>query len=82
MDQMAIKYANIFHWKTQQNLPNLKCLVWNHTIWQPQPPSAIITQWIDTCHLFGRKTLTCTATVWKTCSPHFVFHFGLLILRS
>jgi hypothetical protein len=38
MDQMSIKYTNIFHCKTLQNVP--KCtkfgfLVWNHAIWQP-----------------------------------------------
>jgi hypothetical protein len=35
MDQVSIKYANIFHWKTLQNLPKFRFLVWKQTIWQP-----------------------------------------------
>jgi hypothetical protein len=35
MDQVSIKYTNIFHCKTLQNLPKLGCLVWKRTIWQP-----------------------------------------------
>jgi hypothetical protein len=35
IDQMAIKYTNIFHCKTLQNLPKLRFLVWIYTIWQP-----------------------------------------------
>jgi hypothetical protein len=29
IDQMFIKYTNIFHCKTFQNLPKLEFLVWN-----------------------------------------------------
>jgi hypothetical protein len=32
---MVIKYTNIFHCKTFQNLPKLGFLVWKCTIWQP-----------------------------------------------
>jgi hypothetical protein len=33
---MAIKYTNIFHCKTLQNLPKLGLfLVWEYAIWQP-----------------------------------------------
>jgi hypothetical protein len=32
---MAIKYTNIFHRNTLQNLPKLVFLVWKQTIWQP-----------------------------------------------
>jgi hypothetical protein len=32
---MAIKYTNIFHCKTLQNLPKLGFLVWKYAIWQP-----------------------------------------------
>jgi hypothetical protein len=32
---MAVKYTNIFHGKTLQNLPKLRILVWKQTIWQP-----------------------------------------------
>jgi hypothetical protein len=34
IDQMAIKYCDIFHCTTLPNLPKLVFLVW-HTIWQP-----------------------------------------------
>jgi hypothetical protein len=32
---MDIKYINIFHSKSLQNLPKLVFLVWKYTIWQP-----------------------------------------------
>jgi hypothetical protein len=32
---MAIKYTNIFHYKTLPNLPKMGFLVWKYTIWQP-----------------------------------------------
>jgi hypothetical protein len=35
LDQMAIKYANIVHRNTLQNLPKLVFLVWKQAIWQP-----------------------------------------------
>jgi hypothetical protein len=35
VDQMAIKYTNIFHCKTLQNIPKLGFLVRKETIWQP-----------------------------------------------
>jgi hypothetical protein len=35
MDQMAIKYTNIFHCKTLQKLPKLVFLVRKYAIWQP-----------------------------------------------
>jgi hypothetical protein len=35
MDQVSIKYTNIFQCKTLQNLPKFGFLVWKHTIWQP-----------------------------------------------
>jgi hypothetical protein len=35
MDQVAIKYTNIFQCKTLQNLPKFGFLVWKQTIWQP-----------------------------------------------
>jgi hypothetical protein len=35
IDQMAIEYTNIFHWKSPQNLPKLGYLVWKYAIWQP-----------------------------------------------
>jgi hypothetical protein len=37
INQMVIKYINIFHCKTLQNLPQLGFLVLKHTIWQPWP---------------------------------------------
>jgi hypothetical protein len=35
MDQVSIKYTNIFNCKTLKNFPKLGFLVWNQTIWQP-----------------------------------------------
>jgi hypothetical protein len=35
MDQVSIKYTNIFHCKTLQNLPKFGFSVWKQTIWQP-----------------------------------------------
>jgi hypothetical protein len=35
MDQVSIKYTNIFYCKTLQNLPKFGFLVWKQTIWQP-----------------------------------------------
>jgi hypothetical protein len=35
MDQVSIKYTNIFHCKTLQNLPKFGFLVCKQTIWQP-----------------------------------------------
>jgi hypothetical protein len=35
IDQMDIKFTNIFHCKTHQNLPKLGFLGWKYTIWQP-----------------------------------------------
>jgi hypothetical protein len=35
MDQVSIKYTNIFHSKTLQNFPKFGFLVWKQTIWQP-----------------------------------------------
>jgi hypothetical protein len=35
MDQVFVKYTNIFHCKTIQNLPTFGSLVWKQTIWQP-----------------------------------------------
>jgi hypothetical protein len=35
MDQVSIKYSNIFHCKTLQNLPKFGFLVLKQTIWQP-----------------------------------------------
>jgi hypothetical protein len=35
MDQVSIKYTNIFHCKTLQNLPKFGFLVWKQAIWQP-----------------------------------------------
>jgi hypothetical protein len=40
IDQMVIKYTNIFNCKTLQNLPKLGFLVWKQTIWQPWWPAA------------------------------------------
>jgi hypothetical protein len=34
IDQMAIKFTNIIHCKTLQNLPKLVFLGWKYTIWQ------------------------------------------------
>jgi hypothetical protein len=34
MDQVSIKYTNIFRCKTVQNLPKFWILVWKQTIWQ------------------------------------------------
>jgi hypothetical protein len=31
---MAVKYTNIFHSKSLQNLPKLRVWVWKYTIWQ------------------------------------------------
>jgi hypothetical protein len=36
IDQMALKYTNIFHRNTLQNLPKSVFLVWRRTIWQPR----------------------------------------------
>jgi hypothetical protein len=33
--KIAVKYTNIFHYKSVQNLPKLAFLVWKYTIWQP-----------------------------------------------
>jgi hypothetical protein len=43
MDQVSIKYTNIFYCKTLQNLPNFIFLVWKQTIWQPwsSPPAEV-----------------------------------------
>jgi hypothetical protein len=35
MDQVSIKYTNIFQCKTFQNLPKFAFSVWKQTIWQP-----------------------------------------------
>jgi hypothetical protein len=35
MDQVSVKYTNIFNCKTLQNLPEFVFLVWKQTIWQP-----------------------------------------------
>jgi hypothetical protein len=35
MDQVSIKFTNIFHSKTLQNLPKFGFLVREQTIWQP-----------------------------------------------
>jgi hypothetical protein len=35
MDQVSIKYTNIFDCKTLKNLPKFGFLVWKQTIWQP-----------------------------------------------
>jgi hypothetical protein len=35
IDQLGIKYTNIFNCKTLQNLPKLGFLVSKNTIWQP-----------------------------------------------
>jgi hypothetical protein len=35
MDQVSIKYTNIFLSKALQNLPKFGFLVWKQTIWQP-----------------------------------------------
>jgi hypothetical protein len=35
MNQVSVKYTNIFHCKTPQNLPKLGFYVWKQTIWQP-----------------------------------------------
>jgi hypothetical protein len=35
VNQMAIKYTNIFHFNKFQNLPKLGFLVRKYTIWQP-----------------------------------------------
>jgi hypothetical protein len=35
LDKVSIKYTNIFHCKTLQNLPRFGFLVWKQTIWQP-----------------------------------------------
>jgi hypothetical protein len=35
MDQVSIKYSNIFQCKTHQNLPKFGFLVWKQTIWHP-----------------------------------------------
>jgi hypothetical protein len=35
MDQVSIKYTNIFQLQTLQNLPKFGFLVWKQTIWQP-----------------------------------------------
>jgi hypothetical protein len=35
MDQVSIKYTNIFHCKTLKNLPKFGFLVGKQTIWQP-----------------------------------------------
>jgi hypothetical protein len=36
IDEMSIKFTNIFYCKTLQNLPKLEFLVWKYTIWQPR----------------------------------------------
>jgi hypothetical protein len=35
IDLMDIKYTNIFHYKTLQNLSKLGFFVWKQTIWHP-----------------------------------------------
>jgi hypothetical protein len=41
-DQIVIKYTNIFHCKTLQNLPKLGFLVWKYAIWQPWWSSSLV----------------------------------------
>jgi hypothetical protein len=36
---MDIKYTNIVHYQTLENLPKMGFLVWKNTIWQPCPRS-------------------------------------------
>jgi hypothetical protein len=43
MDQVSIKYTDIFHIKTLQNLPKFGFLVWKQTIWQPCWVVAFVT---------------------------------------
>jgi hypothetical protein len=45
IDQMAIKYTNIFHCKTLQNWPKLLFLVWKYAIWQPGPECSLKKNW-------------------------------------
>jgi hypothetical protein len=35
IDQIVIKYCNIFHCKALHNLPTLGFWVWRYTLWQP-----------------------------------------------
>jgi hypothetical protein len=41
MDQVSIKYTNIFHCKTLKNFPKFGFLVWKQTIWQPCLPGLL-----------------------------------------
>jgi hypothetical protein len=52
IDQVSIKYTNIFHCKTLQNLPKFGFFVWKENIWQPcLHPSAYLN------HLFSLLVL-------------------------
>jgi hypothetical protein len=44
MDQVSIKYTNIFQRTTVQNLPKFGFLVWKQTIWQPWSFRRALTQ--------------------------------------
>jgi hypothetical protein len=52
MDQLSIKYTNIFHCKTLQNLPKFGFLVWRQTIWQPCFATEQNSAWTLTVLLF------------------------------
>jgi hypothetical protein len=47
IDQMGIKYFNIFQCKTLQNLPKLGFLFWKYTTWQAWSPTQAIDRGFD-----------------------------------
>jgi hypothetical protein len=51
MDQVSIKYTNIFQSKTLQNLPKFDFLAWKQTIWQPwsKDVDEDVMQWMKKC---------------------------------
>jgi hypothetical protein len=52
--QMAIKYTNIFHSKTLQNIPKLGFLLCKYTLWQPlSQMAAVLLDYVTTTDELG-----------------------------
>jgi hypothetical protein len=66
VDPMAIKYSNIFHCKTLQNLPKMVILVWKQIIWQPWPNG-----WSFTLVWFFYKKYRTSPKVWDNSFPKY-----------
>jgi hypothetical protein len=44
IDEMSVKFTNIFYCKSLQNLPKLAFLIWKYTIWQPWSRLKVVVQ--------------------------------------